>query len=191
MNNPQNQNGPPFQESREDFKRVVGVAQIVSGMLPVWLRRFGTWEDRYASFQMALSWIFMLLFGPLFFPHYPPRPMLIFFGLTTLLLLIHRGRGIQLRLRGYQCHSRYSGRSRIPGDEVRAKTTKEPLFVIGAGLACLAFNLVPLGAYLLIAAVCHAFSCGIQAAADNARIRAARDAMLEARWLAGRLRDEL
>ena len=49
-----------------------GLGALQIEVLPVWLRRFGTWGDRFANFQMGLSWIFLFLLGPLFFPQEPP-----------------------------------------------------------------------------------------------------------------------
>jgi hypothetical protein len=184
---PENQRQQPFQETRANFGMLIGLCQIISMLLTVFLRRPGTWGTRHAGFQMILSWVFAFVFSPLFFPRHLAWPMLVLWIASTVLLLLHRVVGMQLRLKGYECSSRYTGRSWIGGNEITAKAISEPLLVILLGVLAYAVS-DPLAVYLIVSGIALAVATWWQVAADNARVRAAKDARFDAEWLNQRLR---
>jgi hypothetical protein len=179
----------PFQETREGFRLTVGISQIVSRLLAAWLRIPGSWGERFAGFQMLLSWLFALFFAPLLFPRHSPMPMLVFWLASTALLLLHRVIGIARQWNGRVVHRQYGGTPWFPGNEIRVKAYWEPFLVVCVGVLALSFS-KPLGSYLILAGIALCLSAGWQVASDNAQIRRIRDARLEQRWLLQRLREE-
>jgi hypothetical protein len=171
---------------RENTSLLVGAAQCVCKPVEALLRVPGTWGERYMNFQAVLGLVFCLMF-PAFYPGHDPRPMAYLALTIVCFLIIHRIAGIWRRSRGYQQHSRYSGRPWLKGkDEVGAKTTLEPLALIVIGMALLGYNL-PLGAYLAICGIALWIDGAWQVAADNARLRDARDARIDAEWMQARM----
>jgi|ERR1043165_6581525 hypothetical protein len=183
----QPQQGQPFQEMRQNVNMLVAVIQIIARMSEVFLRRPGTWGERYCGLQFVLSWIFCFCFSSLFYPREDPRPMLSFWLAATALLLVHRICGVWRRRFGYESHSLYSGRSWFAGDEIRAKTFKEPIVTILVGVFVL-YGSTPLGVYLIVAGICLGVANQYQAFAEDARVRQARDARIDAEILMQRLR---
>lgn len=189
----QRDNGPdwggPFREARQHFQVFTGLVQIVSAPLTAWTRKFGTWGERYAGFQMVLGWL-LIPVAAAFAPRDDPGPLVLFWFATTLMLMLHRAEGVRLRRRGYAPHSRYSGVSRVPGDEWFAKGTVEPLLAILAGIfACLVCP--PLGGWLITAGICQGFAVGLSRDEERARIRSMRDARAQALYDMELLRREV
>jgi hypothetical protein len=177
---------PAFHDIRQTANAVVGLAQVLCKPAEVVLRVPGTWGERYANFQMVLGWLFLFFFPALFFRGDDPRPCWWLFAGVTAWLCVHRVAGIWRRWRGYRPHSMYSGRSGFGGNEVRAKTFLEPLLLITGGIVLLGWDR-PLGTYVILSGVTLGIAGAWQVAADNAQIRAARDAQLDAAWLQERM----
>jgi hypothetical protein len=170
MQQEQNQQ-EPFQEMRQSANICVGLAQIMSKMLEVFLRVPGTFGERYLNFQAVFSWLILLVWGPMLFPTEDPRPMLWAWLAATAWLLVHRVAGL---FRGNAEHSRYWGRSILPPH-------MEPVVAALTGMITLAFSM-PLGSYLLFAGIALGISMSWQESADRARVRAMRDARIEQEW---------
>jgi len=186
----QQQQKPPFHDVRQSVNAFIGLCQIISKPMEAWLRRPGTWGDRYVNHQMLLGWLFIPLFSALLFPREPQGPMLWFMVLTALVLLVHRVRGWRLRRRGYRPHSRYMGRSWVPwASSVNAKCNWEPTLVWMLVPVTIPFC-VPLGVYFLVAGSALFFAANWQRDADAARLRQMRDLKWEQLWLMERMQDE-
>ena len=195
MHDQQNgQSQSPMQDMRQNVNILVGLAQCISKPIESLLRRPGTWGERYMNLQAILGWIFCAMFSSLYRDQYPPfyrsncNPMPMFYlllGITGMLLL-HRVAGIWRRLRGYVCHSVYTGQSWFFGKETTAKGFLEPFTLIAFGVAFMGYNL-PLGAYLVICGIALGINGAYQTAADNVRIRQAKDEQLDAMWMQKRM----
>jgi hypothetical protein len=183
--------GGPFREFRQSVQITQAVVQIVSMPLCVWTRRFGTWGERFASFHMLLGWIFVPVFGALFFPKDNLGPLMAAWLLTALMLMLHRLQGWWLRkFKGYWVPSQYSGESWIPGSEWAAKGTWEPFAAVCLGGGACFFS-APLGAWLIVAGIAQGFAVGFARDEEKAIIRAARDARARAQYEMEFLRKEL
>jgi hypothetical protein len=179
----------PFQELRKQMNLLLALTQIISAPLEPWLRQLGTFGERYFGFHLAAG-LAVLLVGPvLFFPTTDPRPALAFLIATLFVMAIHRLEAWKRRRKGFVCHSRYSGTPWLPGEEVKAKTVWQPFLAVLSGAAMCLFS-PPLGAWMVTAGVCLALSHGFQQEADKARIRAMRDAQIEAEYYTARYREE-
>jgi hypothetical protein len=185
----QKEERPPslFEDLKQQFNIGVGVSQIFSKPVQVWLHRPGTWGDRFANYQLVIGFIAMWAFGPLCFAQDSQCGMTVFCLLTTAMLLVHRLAGHWNRRAIAQTHSHYSGTPWLPGDEMRVKTKLEPLLLICVGPVVIGFY-PPLGTYLLLTGIALAISMAWQAAAHNARIRSIRDSKIEQEWLMGEMK---
>lgn len=181
------------EELMRDFRQGIqafhGLCQLLSWPLSAWTRKFGTWGDRNASGYMAAGWMAMLLFA-LPFPKDDHGPLVGLWLATAVMLLLHRVKGAWLRKKGHWVPSMYTGDSRIPGDNWRAKGTWEPglAILLGAGL-CL-WN-APVGAWLIVAGIAQGFAVGFAREEERAAVRAARDARALAQYEMELLRKEL
>lgn len=184
----------PFQEIRQNVNILVGIAQCISRPIEALLRRPGTWGERYMSFQAMIGWLFCAMFSSFYRDHYPPffrpqndpMPMFYLLMLITGMLVVHRVAGIWRRSNGYLCHSVYSGQSWFQGKESTAKGTYEPIILIAFGIGLGEYN-VPLCAYLVICGFALGINGAYLGAADNARLRHAKDAQIEAQWMQERM----
>jgi hypothetical protein len=179
----------PFKEMRENYQLLVGFGQLWSAPVEMWLRRPGTTGDRNNGLHLVLGVFWILLFGALCNRPKETAPVVWFFCLTLLVLLIHRVAGIRRRSKGYRCHSRYTGQPWFPGRELWVKQWAEPTLILFVGIA-IAWVTQPLGAYLIGAAISQVVCTNYQIAAEEARIRALRDAQIEQLYLMERFREE-
>lgn len=193
MDRDPHQHGPdhktPFQEMRQQVNLLVALTQIISAPVEPWLRKAGSIGERYFGFHLAMGLVAMLVLPALVFPTHDLRPVLAVLLATIFVLVCHRIKGAYLRRKGLIVHSRYSGTPFLPGDEIKAKTVWEPFLVMLAGGAMCLLS-PPLGAWMIAAGVCLGFAHGYQQDAENARLRAMRDARIEAEYYAGRFRKE-
>lgn len=176
-------------------------AQCLCKPVEVILRRWGTFGHRYLNYQAAIGFLFLLVF-PAFFlecyavyyqtpyspyvqvyyvpyvrPGYEYGPMLYFtYGVIGAFFLHTVARGCRTQ----RYHSMYTGTPWLSFfGELTAKRMLEPVLVIVSGILLLGFN-VPLGAYLLVSGAALWVDSGMQAAWDEARIRQALDAQIDA-----------
>lgn len=159
----------------------IAVVQIISHMVELFLRRPGTFGSRYVGFQFVLSWLFLFFF-PVFFQREDPRPLLAFWVASTVMLLVHRIAGGWRQWYGHETHSRSGGESWFSGS-FTARCVKELLALIALAIGAFSFS-APLGTYLMISAACLYLSMVYLAEADRARVRAAKDARMDAEWMA-------
>jgi hypothetical protein len=163
---------PLLQEWAQNTNIILGIIQIYCMIFSVFVKKPGSWGERFASWRMMASWVLLFLFGPLFYPREDHRPLLLLFLASTVLLLIHRVAGIWRRSRGYRCHSLYPGNSWLGTD------ARDVVLVFFCGILSLLFN-QPLAAYLLIGSVCMWIIAAWQRAAHAAKRRAIADAQFE------------
>jgi hypothetical protein len=171
----------------QNVNAIVCIAQYLSLIMTVYTRFPGTWGKRYNGGHMAVSWIVLFFFGPLFFREYDPRPMFYFWLFTTFLLVLHGMTRRSEEAKGYRCHSLYTGRSiftRLAGSERTAKTMFEPIALIIAGLVVgRIIDSPPMCVYLIVAAIGLKLSTEWTAQVEAAQIQAAEDARHDAMWL--------
>jgi hypothetical protein len=175
-------NNPPFHELRQNVNALIGICQIVSRLVEVFLRVPGSWGERFASFQMLGSWV-LAFFWVAFYPQEEPRPMMWLVLAATGMLLVHRIVGVWRRRWGREVHSRY------PGDSLVGGPTRECVLLAIASVVALAFN-KPLGAYLTVSSICFWVSQAWQQAADKARIRNLRDLRIDQQNVMRQMQDE-
>lgn len=174
--------GDPFADLKRSLDVALFVGQVLSLPWTAWTRRFGTWGENYAGFHMLCGVAALFVWAALFPRHDPAA--LVGFGLATCLLLaVHRVAGVVRRWRGEPApHSRYTGESRLAfgyGD-AWAKTTGEVAAGLAAGGLLVAVS-VPLGAYVLCAAVCGGLVNAAEVDAERSRRTRLRDARIDAR----------
>lgn len=193
MNAHSNQPQPPAQQGRGPsvLQAVWLVASAFAVTLEVFLRR--EMGSRYLDRQAAAAVLLIPGFG-LFFPERDLRPLMWFLGAYLLACSVVRARSLRRRFRGEEEHSRYSGWPvvlRLPLvrrlREARAKAIAEPLLVWIAGGLTLAAS-VPLGAYLMTAALCLLLCEGMRRGYDAQRLMDMKDALSDQRRLAERFR---
>lgn len=185
-------NGPrrPFQGMRDQFNLVIALAQIISAPVEPWLRKAGSFGSHYFGFHLVAGLAAMLVVPALCFPTHDLSPVLGVLLATLLVLVCHRVKGAYLRRRGFVVHSRYSGTPWLPGDEITAKILWEPsLVMLAGGAMCLLSP--PLGTWMFAAGFGLGLAHRYQQDADNARLRAMRDARIEAEYYADRFRNEM
>ena len=191
MHDSQNKSNEPFKDMRECISATVGLAQALSLPVRIWLTRFGTAGELFFGNRLAVvGWVIMFAW-PMFFAPHNPRPMLAFWGVTTLMMLPHRVRHWRLRRRGYRVHSQYVGESRLSplGGHKAARWLWEPLFTALGGGACLDWNR-PLGMYLVWSAMGMVISTAYLYAVEESALRRLRDAKCEQEWLAEKMQEE-
>jgi hypothetical protein len=143
--------------------------------------------------HMAVSWVFMFIFGPFFFREYDPQPMLYLWCVATFLLLLHGFARRSEEAKGYRCHSLFTGRSifrGIAGSERLAKTLFEPIAFIGAGLFIGQYS-VPMCAYFIVVAIGMKVSAEWMAQVEDAQIQAAEDAWHDAQYMQNELQKRI
>jgi hypothetical protein len=174
----------------QNVNAVVAIAQYMSVIGGVFVRWPGTWGKRHAGMHMAVSWIIMFLFGPLFFKQADPRPMLYLWIAATALLLLHRIAGAFRRLR---VHSLYTGKSifsLVTRNEKVAKGVLEPMAFGLVG--CLAGQFSPpMGVYFILVAVGSFISAEWMTHMENARVQAAEDAWHDAQYMQGEMQKRM
>ncbi|MCE9567400.1 MAG: hypothetical protein K8U57_35820 [Planctomycetes bacterium] len=222
MRKEENQGGF-LQDTRQFVGLLSWLAAIAGAWLEPFLRKPGTWGEKYCGLHMVFGVFALFVVPPLIeplppparlaqqvrpdnwtappafqtpwlpSPGTPPRPvlatpakpgaysvqaMLVAVAATVVMLLVHRVKGIQLRWRGYETHSQYSGEPWLKGDERRVKSTYEPALCILAGGALMTVSF-GLGMYAIVGAIGLSFTAALQEEAAKSRRRRMRDAMLE------------
>lgn len=175
----------PIKDARETINMGIGVAQIIAMPARIWLTRPGTAGELFFGGRIAImGWLAIPLFPMCLMPC-DARIMYSFWGLTTLLMLVHRFRGRQLRKRGYRPHSQFMGigwlSRRAPGALEGALTTGLGLMLLGVDKA--------LGSYLAIAGFCIAVSTGYAAEVERTMLRRMDDARWDQEWMAEKMRE--
>jgi hypothetical protein len=188
MHNQQPDNRGFFDRVNDSFNLLVLICSIWTYPLIAILRKPGTCGDRFFSGWAAvgLLWIgvFITLAGG---PGEEPFALAAW-GVCIFFLLLHRAKGIELRKKGYDVHSRYDGIPWIKGgDELKVKSTHEPALLFLAGALSLTFSL-GLGGYLLIGGFCLAMVTDHYRLRMEARERAIRDAEHEQQLVMDRRR---
>lgn len=152
-------------------------------------RRFG---QRYVGIQ-AVAGILLILFFCGLCPRYDARPMMLFL-IAYIKAFFYARSGVLYRgWRGNTEHSRYNGWPWLmcifrSFRETTVKQFIEPPLVLVTG--CLFCKLSePLGAYLIIAAICLFASTSISNAWNRHRLLELNDAVIEQRQLAERFRE--
>lgn len=190
MQNSQGSSKEPFAEFRENVSIMLGLAQVIAMPAQVWLTRWGTAGERFFAGRLAvIAWLSMPVWGAFFGTH-DPRPMFVFWGITTLLVLAHRVRHAWLRRRGYRPHSEFAGVSLfVLGGPSLIKRFWEPMWTAMCGGAILEWNR-PLGMYLVLSAfglmVCGAYSYAV----EESMKRRIKDAKAEQEWIAGMMQED-
>lgn len=186
--NEQQQPGRPFEEERKQLGMLLAIAQMVCAPAEIWLRRGGTFGEKYLGYHLGMGLLLMFMAPPLFFPADDARPLLLAWGTTLVMAAAHRIKGAWLRRRGRLVHSQYSGDS-VFGDGIWVKQHLEPGACIFGGLA-MCFLSPPLGAWMIASGLCLGFCVAWNAERDAARVRAMRDAQIENSYYADRFKQE-
>ena len=177
-----------MQEARDGLNLMVAAAATVSAALTPWTRRPGTWGERANGMFAVLGFLFVPVYGALWWPKEPQQALWYFWGLTAVLLFIGRLRGVWLRRRGYVVHSQYNGKPILPGPERTMKGVIQPLIVAAIGFCICSVN-VPLGSYLMLAAGGQTVVAAFQGSMEQARLRQMRDAQLESEYFTSRMQN--
>jgi hypothetical protein len=155
----------------EQFNVLVGLGQVAAFPATAFLRRPGTWGERYAGPHGLAGVVAMFLFIGSF-----GDPVALGALYATLAMLaVHRVAGLG---RPAETHSLYSGRPWLPGDELKVKGRAEPVLVLLAGLTVQAVS-PGLGLWLVISAVGLALTHDHYRLRMAAEVRAIRDARIE------------
>ncbi len=188
--NPQQQGpaGGPVADWRAGFNVLRFAARAAALPVEVFVRRFGTWGDRHLGMAALAGLLWPFLFMGLYGPDRGLGAVLDFWVAMAAALGLHRAAGLARRRRGEAVHSRDVGTSRFAGRPlVRSAQAAHGLEVVFALVAALlAFEGVskPLGGFLLVSALGHCFTLCLAHQATDARLRAMRDAELEAGYYA-------
>jgi hypothetical protein len=168
---------------RARFNEMCVVARIAAFPITIWTTRFGTWGHRHLTGFALLGMIWLVVFAA--FSEQDPRvgELNLFLVLSIGLLVVHRVAGVVRRQRGYRCHSRYWGDSRLDrgtGLEAQRKARlAEGMLVFGIGLLFYGLGSIPLGSFLMIGAAARYFSVILDFKAIDARLDQMEDARIE------------
>lgn len=190
MHDQQDRSKDPFQETRGNIKVAIGLAQALSMPAYMWWTKFGTaGELAFGDRITIIGWLILPLWSMCLVPC-DPRPMYVFWGLTTLLLLCHRIRHAMLRRRGYRPHSQFMGYTRLawPGS-YRCHAVVESVLTTFIGFV-LAGPWPALGWYLVLAGVAMVITQGYAAEQQRSMLRRLNDAKREQEWLTDQMRKE-
>lgn len=186
---------PPFHPDsiRRDVGFVALALQAFAATAEVFLRRHGTFGERYLGARSLLGAALIFLF-PVFWPDHDPAPMLGF--LCVYLSACASARvGVLRRVRrgGPQPHSLYSGTPwlmRFTGrlNEVTVKGIVEPILVFLIGAFMLPVS-EPLGMFLIIASAGVMGSVQLAIGEERQRAIEMNDAYIDQREAADRLRE--
>lgn len=174
----------PLQDARETIGIFIGLMQALAMPARVWWTRFGTAGEMFFGGRLAvIGWLIVPLFPMCVMPARVDG-IYAFWGLTTLLMLVHRFRGWQLRRRGYRPHSYFAGLPRFGRSSgFWAAATS------GLGLVLLGWDKA-LGLYLFWAGFAIAVSTGYAREVERGMIRRMRDARREQEWMAEQMQGE-
>lgn len=180
--NPQNRQPPGglVQDLRTGYSVLLLAARVASAPVLPWVRRPGTWGERFLGWPEAVGALGFLPVSGAFVAERVPvaaagyGALIAFYAATLALFLAHRVAGVRRRARGEHCHSRYVG------DPMVGPRGLEPLLAgavpFGLGVACQSVCLL---AYAPAAAASLALVTDTIEAEWDARVRAARDARIE------------
>lgn len=174
---------------KEQVNFLVGVAQIVASPLELVLRRPGTAGECYFNGRTFIGILLMFVFIVFAEGPHPGNAQAVWAGgIAFVLLVAHKSRERLRDARGDVVHSRYVGRSWLPGDETWVKSNLEPVVALFAGLFCLAVA-KGLALYLIVSSCGLAISVSFAQLEHRARVRGLRDAMIEQGNIMDQLRD--
>jgi hypothetical protein len=149
----------------------------------IFTTRPGTWGTRYLGKHEVLGFFWPLLFAAFFGPDPDIAAVPVFWSLSVVMLLLHRIKGVQLRAKGYRCHSLYWGESLLERDDGACgeKTARGRicLLTILVGFGCLVGISAPLGVLMMIGGFAKAVSEEAVFQAMAARVRQMEDARFE------------
>ena len=194
--NLQQQHGPldgAAADWRGAFNLLRFAARAAALPVEVFVRRWGTWGDRHLGVEALAGLAWPLLFLGLYGPDPGLGAVADFWAVMAAALVLHRMAGLARRRRGAVVHSRFVGVSRFEGlplvRTVQAAHGLEIAFALAAALLAFAAVSKPLGGLLLASAVGHAVTLCLAHQATDARLRAMRDAELEAGYYADLYRE--
>ena len=181
--------GGMMQDARDSFNALIFLAQCLALTMLAWFRRPGSCGTHFFNWQAGVGTLLML--GTLvFFPAQPAGPLFAFWGLTCLALAIHRAAHLFAPEDAPPIHSRDVGESHLTrlglSNGFAARSVEPLLTAVAGGFTCLWCP--PLGAYLVAAGLAMGLAAGWQQDAERARLRAMRDAAIEAEVYAQRFR---
>lgn len=179
----------PIQDAKRAANLLVFATQAIASPVEVCIRsKFG---PRYFGLAALAGFVVMPMW-PLWWPGEDASGIEAFWLWYLLMLVINRTRSLRMASKGEPVHSRYNG---WPGlarffprtSEAKIKAWIEPLCVFLAGLIVRATD-VPLGSYLIVAAIALFFTNGVIAAVERARITELNDALIDQQIVAERFR---
>lgn len=179
----------PIQDTKNLAYVLIFIARALASPVEVILRtRFGS---RYFSWP-AVAGLFAVPLWMVFWPHESPVGIWAFWLLYLAMQLRARIETARMVLRGDHVHTRYNGWPRLSRifkrmPEVRIKAGPEPLLVLLAG-ALLMEASVPLGSYLIAAAVSLFVTHVVADGVERAQAMEMNDALIEQQQVAERFR---
>lgn len=179
----------PIEDAKQAANILMMLVQILAAPTEVILRkRFG--KKALSGWPPFLALIAIPFWITLCGPECDPRPMWYF--MLLFIAMQFRAR-VESLVGNYQCHSRYSGQSRLQPllgrfwDEARVKSF-EGLLVIVTGLFLIPYN-EALGTFLMASGACMALVVSTQISLDKARTQQMYDAWIEQQQHAEQFRE--
>jgi hypothetical protein len=181
----------PMKETHGSMNTGIGLMQALAMPGFVWWTKFGTAGEFFFGGRLSvIGWLLLPLFPMCLMPC-DLRPMYVFWGLTTLLLLVHRVRHWQLLRRGCRPpHSHFMGFTRMawPG-RWRPHGATEAALTSFLGFVVLGPDKA-LGCYLIVAGFAMAISIGYAGEVQRSILRRINDARRDQEWMAEQMREE-
>ncbi|MGL6075188.1 MAG: hypothetical protein ACRC8S_13590 [Fimbriiglobus sp.] len=179
---------------KKNWNLMSGLAQIMAFPIDIFSTRVGSWGSRYLTFFAVPGCFWPVFFGGFCGRHPRLGDLFLFWFISLLLLLMHRAIGIQRRLRGEVCHSRYWGRSWLQwGTSLasdRYARSLDALLALGLGIVLVSVGSQPLGAFLMVSAVAKLLSDGLEFHATEVRVQEMNDARIEQEYYARLYREK-
>jgi hypothetical protein len=189
MHEQQDRPRQPFHELRGDVNIFIGLCQAFAKPLWIWWTKPGTGGEMVFGDRLSVIGWLILPIWPMCLMPCDPSPMYVFWGLTTLLMLIHRVRHASLRRKGQWPHSMFMGYTWLAWPwQDKFHDVAEVALTMGIGFM-LAGPWPVLGWYLVWASIAMIVDLAYASEAQRSTLRRLHDARREQLWLAQKMEE--
>jgi hypothetical protein len=185
-------NNNPAGTVREGVGCLLVVVAAGAAPVKVWTGKPGTAGVDFFGWDAAIGWLLIPLHGAFVHPNEPQVLILKFWGLTTLMLLVHKACLYASGGHKERRHSRQMPRPWLCDlglSADAARNAAEPvLFLLAGGWVYHRFEHA-LGSYLIFAGVCAMILGAVQGQLHEAKVKRTVDAQIEAENLVREVRE--